>query len=111
MFITLITDQVKKCGIDFRWNMFGMTVRDADNLAMGLRICRKLRKIKIYNSKIDDDRFYAVFDGMKNLPCMGNLLVNELRFPIIVKNRPSPASFSFIFGLLKQTIHFYNKLM
>jgi hypothetical protein len=26
--------------------MFGMTVRDADNLAMGLRICRKLRKIK-----------------------------------------------------------------
>ena len=69
---TLMFTQVKKCGIDFRWNMFGMTVRDADNLAMGLRICRKLRKIKIYNSKIDDDKFYAVYDGMKNLPGVGN---------------------------------------
>ena len=53
--------------------MFGMTIRDADNLAMGLRICRKLRKVKIYNSKIDDDKFYAVYDGLKNLTNLGTL--------------------------------------
>ena len=30
---------------------------------------------------------------------------------IILKNWPTSASFSFIFGLFKQTIHFYNKSM
>ena len=72
--------QVKLCGIDFRWNMFGMTIRDADNLAMGLRICRKLRKIKIYNSKIDDDKFYAVYDGIKSLTHLGKLIYSFLCF-------------------------------
>jgi len=64
-------EKVKNCGIDFRWNMFGMTIRDADNLAMGMRICKRLKKVKIHNSKIDDDKFYAVFDGVKGLPMLG----------------------------------------
>ena len=36
--------KVKKCGTDFRWNMFGMTVKDADNLGSGLKVCKKLSK-------------------------------------------------------------------
>ena len=31
--------------------------------------------------------------------------------PIFLKNGPTPASFSYIFGLLKQTIQFYDKTM
>ena len=61
------TVQVKRCGIDFRWNMFGMTEKvmniwivdfekylyykqneqDADNLATGLSSCTKLTKLSI----------------------------------------------------------------
>ena len=59
--------QVKSCGTDFRWNMFGITSKDADNLGAGLKICKKLRVLKIYNSKMDDDKFYSVYDGIKNL--------------------------------------------
>ena len=59
--------QVKNCGTDFRWSMFGITSKDADNLGAGLKICKKLRILKIYNSKMDDDKFYSVFDGIKNL--------------------------------------------
>ena len=47
--------------------MFGITSKDADNLGAGLKICKKLRILKIYNSKMDDDKFYSVFDGIKNL--------------------------------------------
>ena len=46
--------------------MFGITSKDADNLGAGLKICKKLRILKIYNSKMDDDKFYSVFDGIKN---------------------------------------------
>ena len=52
--------------------MFGMTVKDADTLGSGLRVCKKLRIVKIANSKLDDDRFYAVYDGLKNLSNLGN---------------------------------------
>jgi hypothetical protein len=57
---------VKNCGTDFRWNMFGMTNKDADNLSAGLRSCRKLKKIYVRNSLIDDDILYAIYNGLKN---------------------------------------------
>ena len=52
--------------------MFGMTVKDADTLGSGLRVCKKLRVVKIANSKMDDDRFYTIYDGIKNLNHLGN---------------------------------------
>ena len=49
-----------------------MTVKDADTLGSGLRVCKKLRVVKIANSKMDDDRFYTIYDGIKNLNHLGN---------------------------------------
>ena len=57
--------------------MFGMTVKDADTLGSGLRVCKKLRVVKIATSKLDDDRFYAIYDGLKNLSNLGKLLDGE----------------------------------
>ena len=51
--------------------MFGLTSKDAENLSLGLKICKKLRVLKIHNSKLDDDRFYAIFDGIKALSKIG----------------------------------------
>ena len=48
-----------------------MTVKDADALGSGLRVCKKLRVVKISNSKMDDDRFYTIYDGIKNLNHLG----------------------------------------
>ena len=53
--------------------MFGMTSKDADNLGAGLKICKKLRILRIHNSRMDDDKFYALFDGIKNLPLLENV--------------------------------------
>ena len=38
--------------MDFRWNMFGMTEKDADNIAVGISHCHKLRHISLRNSKV-----------------------------------------------------------
>ena len=54
-----------------------MTVKDADTLGSGLRVCKKLRVVKIANSKLDDDRFYAIYDGLKNLSNLGKLMDGE----------------------------------
>lgn len=51
--------------------MFGMTAKDADNLGAGLKICKRLRILRIHNSKMDDDKFYALYDGIKNLTNLG----------------------------------------
>ena len=48
-----------------------MTTKDADTLGSGLRVCKKLRVVKIANSKLDDDRFFAIYDGIKNLANLG----------------------------------------
>ena len=75
--------KVKSCGTDFRWNMFGMTSKDGDNLGAGLKICKKLKVLRIYNSKMDDDKFYSVFDGLKNVNSLehinfqNNLMTDE----------------------------------
>ena len=44
---------------------------------------------------------------------MGHTLIYEAKSYILTffKNGPTPASFSFIFGLFKQTTNFYNKYM
>jgi hypothetical protein len=51
--------------------MFGLTVKDADNLSSGLKMCKKLRVLRIHNSKMDDDKFYAIYDGLKTLVNLG----------------------------------------
>ena len=51
--------------------MFGLTSKDADNLGAGLKICKKLKVLRIYNSRMDDDKFYSVYDGLKNLSGIG----------------------------------------
>ena len=56
-----------------------MTTKDADTLGSGLRVCKKLRVVKIANSKLDDDRFYAIYDGLKNLSNLGKLLDGRQR--------------------------------
>ena len=43
-----------------------MTSKDADCLSVGLKIAKTLRKLSIRNSLIDDDKFYAIYDGLKN---------------------------------------------
>ncbi len=82
--------QVKNCGTDFRWNLFGMTAKDADNLSSGLKSCRKLRALCIRNSQVDDDIFYAVYDGVRNSPklhtiAMPNNCLTDETVPILVK--------------------------
>ena len=59
--------QIKKCGINFRWNMFGMTEKDADNLAAGLGSCSQLVKLSLRNSKLTDTLLYDVMGGMDKL--------------------------------------------
>ena len=70
--------QVKKCGVEFRWNMFGMTTKDSDMLAMGLKSAKKLRKIKIKNSQLDDDNFYDIYDGLRNINKLGNIVIGKI---------------------------------
>ena len=48
----VLTFQTKKCGVDFRWNMFGLTEKDADNIAVGIRHCQKLNLLSVRNSKV-----------------------------------------------------------
>ena len=67
--------QVKNCGTDFRWNMFGMTSKDGDNISSGLKSCRKLRRICIRNSLMNDDNLYALCDGLRNSTKLTTLLV------------------------------------
>ena len=59
--------QVKKCGIDFRWNMFGLTEKDADNIAQGIASCPMLRKLSLRNSKVTDTLLYDVVGGLDKL--------------------------------------------
>ena len=52
--------------------MFGMTSKDAENLALGLKICKKIKVLRINNSKIDDDKFYQLIDGFRVLAQLGD---------------------------------------
>ena len=63
--------QVRRCGIDFRWDLFGMTSKDSDVLATGLRACKRLKTVRIRNSQMDDDKFYAVYDGLRYVAELG----------------------------------------
>ena len=51
--------------------MFGITSKDAENLAIGFRIWKKMRVLHIHNSKLDDDKFYTLYEGLKNLNHLG----------------------------------------
>ncbi|TRY67387.1 hypothetical protein TCAL_06440 [Tigriopus californicus] len=62
-----VTYQLRNCGTDFRWNIYGMTSRDGDYLAVGLKSSKMLRKFSIWKSNLDDDKFYDIYDGLKNL--------------------------------------------
>ena len=50
--------QTKKCGIDFRWNMFGMTEKDADNIATGIAQCHKLEFLSIREAFLYQSSFF-----------------------------------------------------
>ena len=54
--------------------MFGITSKDAENLAIGFRIWKKMRVLHIHNSKLDDDKFYTLYEGLKNLNHLGIFL-------------------------------------
>ena len=55
--------------------MFGMTSKDGDNISSGLKSCRKLRRICIRNSLMNDDNLYALCDGLRNSAKLTTLLV------------------------------------
>ena len=65
--------QTKRCGVEFRWNMFGMTEKDADNVAQGVSQCHKLTQISIRNSKLTDTLLYDVMEGMNKLTSVTTL--------------------------------------
>ena len=52
--------KVKKCGLDFRWSMFGLTEKDADNIGTGLEQINKIKLISIQNSKVRILKFYLL---------------------------------------------------
>ena len=68
--------QTKRCGVDFRWSMFGLTEKDADNIANGISHCHKLSQLSIRNSRLTDTLLYDVMGGMDKL---GN--ITTLHFP------------------------------
>ena len=72
----VLTFQTKKCGVNFRWNMFGMTEKDADNIAVGIRQCQKLNLLSLRNSKVTDTLLYDVMGGIDKLQN-----INHLDFP------------------------------
>ena len=55
--------------------MFGVTSKDAENLSIGFRIWKKMRVLHIHNSKLDDDKFYTIYEGLKNLNHLGNIFL------------------------------------
>ena len=50
-----------------------MTSKDSDVLATGLRACKRLRRVTIRNSLMDDDKFYAIYDGLRYISELGNV--------------------------------------
>ncbi|XP_023339533.1 T-complex-associated testis-expressed protein 1 isoform X3 [Eurytemora carolleeae] len=68
--------QVKKCGLEFRWSMFGLTEKDADNIGTGLEQINKIKLISIKNSKVSDSILYMVLDGLEKMK-----LITVLDFP------------------------------
>ena len=69
----VLTFQTKKCGVNFRWNMFGMTEKDADNIAVGIRQCQKLNLLSLRNSKVTDTLLYDVMGGIDKLQTITHL--------------------------------------
>ena len=69
----VLTFQTKKCGVNFRWNMFGMTEKDADNIAVGIRQCQKLNLLSLRNSKVTDTLLYDVMGGIDKLQSITHL--------------------------------------
>ena len=56
--------------------MFGLTEKDADNIASGISSCPKLRLISVRNSKVTDTLLYDVMGGIDKL-----VNVSHLDFP------------------------------
>ena len=102
--------QVKNCGTDFRWNMFGMTNKDGDNISSGLKSCRKLRRICIRNSLMNDDNLYALCDGLRNSTKLTTLLVPN---NCLVTEQPNilPLSNSLLFLQTDEAIPVLVKFM
>ena len=48
-----------------------MTSKDSDMLSTGLKMSRKLKRLWIRNSIVDDDKFYAIYDGLRNITRLG----------------------------------------
>ena len=69
----LLCFQTKNCGVDFRWNMFGLTEKDADNIATGISSCPKLAVISVRNSKVTDTLLYDVMGGIDKLTHIAHL--------------------------------------
>ena len=52
-----------------------MTSKDGDNISSGLKSCRKLKRISIRNSLMNDDNLYALCDGLRNSSKLTTILV------------------------------------
>ena len=53
--------------------MFGLTEKDADNIATGISSCPKLRVISVRNSKVTDTLLYDVVGGIDKLTNISHL--------------------------------------
>ena len=53
--------------------MFGLTEKDADNIATGISSCPKLKVISVRNSKVTDTLLYDVVGGIDKLQHISHL--------------------------------------
>ncbi|XP_023339532.1 T-complex-associated testis-expressed protein 1 isoform X2 [Eurytemora carolleeae] len=96
--------QVKKCGLEFRWSMFGLTEKDADNIGTGLEQINKIKLISIKNSKVSDSILYMVLDGLEKMK-----LITVLDFPNnIITDESIEPLVKFITGKNVRTLNLSN---
>ncbi|KAM3861034.1 dynein regulatory complex subunit 5 [Diretmus argenteus] len=65
--------RVKRCGMNFQWNMFECTFRDCESLAKALKSCNTLKLLRLHQSKVDDDKCRLLVKYLLDHPSLREL--------------------------------------
>jgi hypothetical protein len=74
---------MKDCGMGFSWNLFGMTMQDAQYLSQGLSKSRTLTSLAIQASNINDDLCQLLCCGLKDCTALETLGMFEIKLIFI----------------------------
>ncbi|XP_029984870.1 dynein regulatory complex subunit 5 [Sphaeramia orbicularis] len=65
--------RVRQCGMNFEWEMFGMTDRDCESLAKALKSCKTLKRLRLHQSNIEDKQCRLLVKNLLDHPSLREL--------------------------------------